>query len=72
MYEYNWSQFTVRIPVVADIPTLYNAWSTRKGIEHWFLKMSEYRGPDAALRNADEPVQFHQIYWRDMKVSNIL
>ncbi len=65
MSEYNWSQFTVRISVAADIPTLYNAWSTRKGIEHWFLKLSEYRGPDGTLRNSDEHVQPGDTYtWR--------
>ncbi len=65
MSDYNWSKFTVHIPVNADIPTLYKAWSTRNGIEHWFLKLSEYRGPDGTLRNPDEHVQPGDTYaWR--------
>jgi len=65
MAEYNWSQFTTRIPVNADVVTLYNAWATRRGIEHWFLRMSEYRAPDGQLRKEDEQVMSGDSYaWR--------
>ena len=63
--EYDWSQFTTRVPVNASIEKLYDAWSTRHGIEHWFLRMSEYRDPDLALREDDEPVMPGDTYaWR--------
>lgn len=65
MSEYNWSQFIVRIPINASTEALYNAWSTRKGIEHWFLRMSEYKNSDGILRDGDEQVEAGDTYaWR--------
>lgn len=53
---YDWTQFTLRINVSAAPEALYEAWVTRRGIESWFLRLSEYRRNDALLE-ADEPVQ---------------
>jgi hypothetical protein len=65
MSSYDWSTFTTRIAVDSDIPTQYKAWATRNGIEHWFLKFSEYKRPDGTLRAADEEVQSGDTYtWR--------
>ncbi len=65
MAEYNWSQFTTRIPISKDIETLYRAWATRSGIEHWFLKFSEFRGPDHNPRGMDQFVEPGDTYtWR--------
>jgi hypothetical protein len=46
MNSFDWSRFTVRIPVKASTEDLYRAWATRKGIENWFLRMSAYGHPD--------------------------
>ena len=65
MADYDWSQFVVRIPINASIQDLYTAWSTRSGIEHWFLRMSEYKSPEGVLRGDDENVQKGDVYaWR--------
>jgi uncharacterized protein YndB with AHSA1/START domain len=65
MSDFNWGQFITRIPVSSDFNTLYDCWATRKGIEHWFLRMSEYRSPDGILRGTDEIVQPGDTYaWR--------
>ena len=65
MSDFNWSEFITRIPVSADNKSLYDAWATRRGIEHWFLRMSEYRSPDGTLRGDDERVQSGDTYaWR--------
>lgn len=65
MSEFDWSQFTVRIPVDADKATLYNAWATRQGIESWFLRMAEYRRPDGARRLSEAHVKPGDRYtWR--------
>src|SRR5688572_32421118 len=65
MAEYDWAQFTVRIPINAPVERLYDAWSTRRGIEHWFLRMSEYKSPDGLIREPEEAVQVGDIYaWR--------
>ncbi|HMJ48558.1 MAG TPA: SRPBCC domain-containing protein [Ferruginibacter sp.] len=62
MGKHDWSRFTVRIPVKAAPKDLYKAWATRKGIEHWFLRLSEYKKPDGTLRTADEYVETGDNY----------
>jgi uncharacterized protein YndB with AHSA1/START domain len=65
MTEYNWSLFIVRIPINAPSQELYDAWTTRKGMEHWFLRMAEFKTPDGQLRKDDEHVQRGDTYtWR--------
>jgi hypothetical protein len=65
MADYDWGRFVVRIPIHASRERLYDAWSTRKGIEHWFLRMSEYKSAEGVLRKDDEPVQVGDTYaWR--------
>ncbi len=65
MSEYDWSRFVTRVPINASKQELYDAWATRKGIEHWFLRMSEYKVPDGTLRKENEPVQEGDTYtWR--------
>lgn len=61
----DWKSFVVRINVNAPVERVYNLWATRKGIEYWFLRMSEYKKATGELRNADEPVQKGDSYtWR--------
>jgi uncharacterized protein YndB with AHSA1/START domain len=65
MADIDWTTFTTRISISCDPAALYHAWATRKGIEHWFLRMSEYRTPDGRLRQNDELVQPGDTYhWR--------
>lgn len=59
---YDWSRFTVRINVNAPIEKLYHAWATRSGMEHWFLRLSEYKKPDGSLRNNNELVSKGDSY----------
>jgi uncharacterized protein YndB with AHSA1/START domain len=65
MESYDWSSFIARIPVNASMDTLYRAWSTRSGIEHWFLRMSEYKSKDGIIRGYSEHVTPGDTYtWR--------
>ena len=54
MSAYDWGRFSVRINVNASPEKLYRAWATRSGMEHWFLRLSEYKKPDGTLRGGDE------------------
>ena len=56
MADYDWTRFTLRINVSASPEALYKAWATRRGIESWFLRLSEYSRSNVLLE-ADEPVQ---------------
>ena len=65
METYDWSRFVTRILINAPVQTLYNAWSNQKGIEYWFLRLSEYRSRDGKLRESGEEVQAGDTYlWR--------
>lgn len=60
--EFDWSKFSVRININASLDALYQAWATRKGIESWFLRLSEYKKPDSRVTNNDELVQEGDTY----------
>jgi len=62
MADFNWSRFEVRITVKASPRDLYKAWSTRKGMEQWFLRMSEYKKSDGTLRAPNEDVEPGDTY----------
>jgi uncharacterized protein YndB with AHSA1/START domain len=48
---FDWTSFIVRININAPAQKLYDAWATRDGMEHWFLRLSEYKKPDGDLRH---------------------
>ena len=61
----HWDSFMVRINVKASVPDLYAAWSTRRGMEYWFLRQSSFFDSEGNLRSEDEPVQEGDSYeWR--------
>ena len=63
--EFDWSRFSVRVNINAPLEKLYHAWTSQQGIEHWFLRMSEYRTPDGRLRKQNEEVEKGDTYkWR--------
>jgi uncharacterized protein YndB with AHSA1/START domain len=57
MNTYNWKQFTKRITIHAEPPSIYKAWTTQEGMESWFLRLAEFQMPDGTLRKRNEPVQ---------------
>lgn len=65
MADFDWTKFKVRVPVNAAEEELYRCWSTRSGIEYWFLRLGEYKKPDGSERGKDEQVQRADTYrWR--------
>ena len=62
MADFDWSRFTVRINVKASTERLYWCWATRKGIEFWFLRRSDYKKPGGSLYESNEPVQKGDTY----------
>lgn len=39
----DWSRFVTRINISAPVETIYKAWTTRDGMESWFLRLCEYK-----------------------------
>jgi uncharacterized protein YndB with AHSA1/START domain len=65
MDTYNWSHFTTRIAVSAPVEKLYWCWATKAGMEHWFLRLSEFKNKNGVLRSDNEFIQAGDTYrWR--------
>lgn len=52
-----WGCFTVRINVKARRSDLYDAWSTRAGMEYWFLRTCEYVDKKGYILDLEEPAR---------------
>jgi hypothetical protein len=48
--SYQWNRFTRRIPVKAAAKSVYDAWSTRQGLESWFLRLAQFTKADGTPR----------------------
>jgi len=57
MTTYNWKQFTKRITIHSSPQSIYNAWTTRAGLESWFLRLAAFKTVNSESRKKDEPVQ---------------
>ncbi|MES2779964.1 MAG: SRPBCC domain-containing protein [Bacteroidota bacterium] len=64
MKNFDWTSFTKKIAVKADLPTLYDAWTKAAEIEKWFLSHAAYR--DENGQNIDPTTyvaQGHTYEW---------
>jgi uncharacterized protein YndB with AHSA1/START domain len=74
--SFDWKNFVVRININAPVQKLYDAWATREGMEHWFLRVSEYKKPDGDLRHYQEHTEAGDTYkwlwhgWSDETVEH--
>lgn len=62
MSDYNWKQFTRRIPIKAPAKAIYDAWSTQQGLESWFLRLAEFTQADGTLRPKNNHVNAGDKY----------
>ncbi|HUR11177.1 MAG TPA: SRPBCC domain-containing protein [Flavitalea sp.] len=66
MSAYDWSKFKCRITIDAPPEKIYIAWSTRHGLESWFLRRSELSTTTGELRGMKEtvrPSDTYEWYW---------
>jgi uncharacterized protein YndB with AHSA1/START domain len=66
MLNNEWSKFTKRVAIKADIKTLYKAWTTQSGLEHWFLRQADFKKADGTKRPADSFIEkgdTYEWYW---------
>src|SRR5580698_4174202 len=65
MQNYDWSQFTLRVPIRASVKDIYDAWTTQAGLEKWFLRKAEFTKPDKTIRDRNDSVQKDDVYeWK--------
>jgi len=62
MPQYDWTNFTLRVPVTAEIETIYKAWTTQEGLESWFLRKAEFTGMDGIKRTRESLLQVNDRY----------
>jgi uncharacterized protein YndB with AHSA1/START domain len=54
MQAYDWTKFTKSIVVAADLPKIYSCFSTREGMESWFLRSCVYKRKGAELGEQED------------------
>ncbi|SFG74275.1 SRPBCC family protein [Pedobacter insulae] len=65
MENFDWTSFTLRIAIKADIQTLYNAWTQSAEIEKWFLSEAIYSRPQDGKVSGNERLRENDTYfWR--------
>jgi hypothetical protein len=62
MEQMNWGRFAVRININAAVEKLYWCWATKRGIEYWFLRKSDYKKANGNLYPDDEFVKKGNSY----------
>lgn len=62
MSKYDWSKFSKRISIKVSMQEIYNAWTTRAGLEKWFLRKAEFTKPDNTLRDQHSNIQKGDSY----------
>jgi len=62
MSQIDWSKFSQKIYISAPIEKVYAAWTTRAGLESWFLRKAEFTMPDGMVRADNSPVQKDDTY----------
>lgn len=62
MKPIDWSRFAHKIYLIVPMQRVYDAWTTRRNIESWFLRKGEFRMADGSIRPDDSPVQKGDTY----------
>ncbi len=62
MAHYDWSTFTRRITINADVKTIYVAWATSNALEKWFLRSAKFKTADGKIRHPNHLVKMKDTY----------
>jgi uncharacterized protein YndB with AHSA1/START domain len=63
--KYDWTRFTLKVTIKANLSTLYNYWTKRTHIEKWFLEKAEFTKSNSQLREQSSPVEKDDVYsWK--------
>ena len=65
MNELTFDSFTKKIYIKASLEKLYWCWTTKKGIEAWFLQDALYKTKTGQVRSSEEHIQVGDSYlWK--------
>lgn len=62
MSEYDWSKFKIRITINADMAAVYKSWTSRQGLEKWFLRSAIFQNSNQESRHRTEFVHAGDEY----------
>ncbi len=62
--SYDWSQFSQWIKIKAPVQTIYDLWTTRRGIESWFLRMGEFSRNGDVIGDEEHVAVGDTYLWR--------
>tara|TARA_R110002049_G_scaffold13550_2_gene58997 strand:- start:41 stop:535 length:495 start_codon:yes stop_codon:yes gene_type:complete len=62
MENFDWTQFTQKIPVKASMEQLYKAWTIPKEIERWFLSDAGFSSEEGNTINKNEAIKSGYSY----------
>ncbi len=57
MKNFNWTQFTRKIAIKAELSDIYNAWTKADEIERWFLSKAIFVDANQRTINKDESIE---------------
>ncbi|MGC4022279.1 MAG: SRPBCC domain-containing protein [Cyclobacteriaceae bacterium] len=60
---YDWTKFVLRLPVNKDLKTIYQAWSTKEGLEKWFLRQANFFSENEKSISIPSKGNNYQWFW---------
>lgn len=60
--EFDRSKFSIRIPVNSEVEKIFESWTTRKGLESFFLRDAIFRSKEGVERKSTETLQAGDTY----------
>ncbi|MCZ4245355.1 SRPBCC family protein [Pedobacter punctiformis] len=55
MENFDWTRFTIKIAIKAELDEIYKAWTTATEIEKWFLSHAEFLDENNVVLSKDQP-----------------
>lgn len=62
--SYDWSQFSQKIKIKSPVANIYSVWTTRQGIESWFLRMGEFSRNGGVIADNESIAAGDTYRWR--------
>jgi len=60
--EYDWTSFTKRVNIKANIADVYSLCATPAGLEKWFLRLAEFTKPNGTILSANDVINTGQNF----------
>ncbi len=62
MNNFNWTSFTKKIAIKAELSDLYDAWTIPRELEKWFLNKAVYYSHDGTQVPRNENIKQNDVY----------